>query len=324
MYKPKIPEYFDIMEVSKDKLLFKSPERSISLRGKSLSLVKTLLPYLKGELELKEISNNSEISGKEVKEILKLLSEKGLISDNVNSEHSKLSKEKINFFARKMGNEKLSQLKITLKKAKITIIGAGEIGLNTLRSLINYNIGEITIIDKNLDKQDKEFKDFKNIKWYKKEIDENAIKDSDIVLFCSDKPDFKTHHSINELCVKNNKVWISARFDGLTGEVGPLVVPKKTACYNCYDKRIKSNLENIDERLVFEKHLEKNEAANYGGLNQFYTVIAEYLSLEVIKYLTKYETPATLGAVFFLDFDKYENELCKVLKIPRCPICSMK
>lgn len=320
MPKPKIPEYFDIIEVSKDKLLFKSSERSIYLKGESLSLVKTLLPYLKGEFEPKEISNKSKISEEEVREILKLLSEKELIVYNANSD---LSIEKINFFMRKRGIKKLSELE-ALKKAKITLIGVGEIGLNTLKSLINYNIGEIVVIDKNLNKQNEKFKDLKNIKWYKKEIDEKDIKDSDIVLFCSDKPDFKTPHLINELCVKNDTPWISARFDGLTGEVGPLVVPRKTACYNCYDKRIKSNLENIDEQLVFEKHLEKNEPANYGSLNQFYTIIAEYLSLEVIKYITKYEHPVTLGAVLFIDFDNYENKLYKVLKIPRCPVCSMR
>jgi len=144
--------------------------------------------------------------------------------------------------------------------------------------------------------------------------------ESDLVVLCSDQSQPLLHNYINEICLKHNRSWLSARFCGYYGEVGPNVTPYKTPCYKCYECRIKANIDDMNDMTRFERHPQQVKE-NYGSLGIFMRMIAEYASLEIIKTLTKHETPNTVGTVLSIDFENYTNTLHRVLKVPYCPAC---
>lgn len=243
--------------------------------------------------------------------------------------------------------EKHEQLR-KLKDSSLTLIGLGSIGSHVLYSLAPLGIGKIRVIDGHIvnledvklgffHKEDigkqrctvfqRIFYRFVNqtsFEWYPFEVKsmtaDAILGDSDLVVLCSDQSLPLLHNYVNKICLKHNRNWLSARFCGYYGEVGPTVIPYKTPCYKCYEYRLKSNIDDMKESTRFESHPERVKE-NYGSLGIFMRIISEYASLEIVKMLTKYETPNTVGAVLSIDFENYRNTLHRVLKIPYCPAC---
>lgn len=243
--------------------------------------------------------------------------------------------------------EKQDQLR-KLKDSSLTLIGLGSIGSHVLYSLAPLGIGKMRIIDhhtvnpedvklgffrnEDLGKQQctvyqRIFHQFMNqtsFEWYPFEVTSMTVDailgDSDLVVLCSDQSQPLLHNYVNEICLKHNRTWLSARFCGYYGEVGPNVIPYKTPCYKCYECRVKSNMDDMSDMTRFERH-PQHVKENYGSFGIFMRMIAEYTSLEIIKTLTKCETPTTVGTVLSIDFENYTNTLHRVLKVPYCPAC---
>lgn len=223
---------------------------------------------------------------------------------------------------------------------------------HTLFSLLPFKFRKITVVDgekiKNSDiefcplnlysKEDinisrcevakRKFKYNSNIEFFPmntKEIDKNIdlINNSDLIILCSDTISPYLHRIVNRICLKNKRTWISARYLGNIAEIGPTIIPYKTPCFTCYEYRVKSNIYNLEDYLIFENYLERKKE-DYGALKMFYEIIASYLSLETIRILTNYNRPITMNAVLSVNFKDYLITIDNILKIPNCPSCGKK
>jgi hypothetical protein len=87
---------------------------------------------------------------------------------------------------------------------------------------------------------------------------EKLIQNADIVIMSRDIMLRSEYGNINDLCIQYKKPWISARIGETEMEVGPLVIPGQTPCFECYTARINGNMSFFEENMEFESFKENN------------------------------------------------------------------
>jgi len=159
------------------------------------------------------------------------------------------------------------------------------------------------------------------IKTSKNEIFKNRIenltpKDIDVLILSSIGNENRVHEEINKICIKNDIPFLTSRLFTDRAEIGPFVIPHKTACYICYKKRTESNL--LDSKRL------KNKVKKIPVLYPIIEIFSGYVSLEILGFLTSYGIPVTIGNVIFVNFKTLKTEIHPLLKIPYCPVCGEK
>jgi bacteriocin biosynthesis cyclodehydratase domain-containing protein len=142
--------------------------------------------------------------------------------------------------------------------------------------------------------------------------------ETDIVVVAADRFRPRLYESINRACVQASIPWTSYRpnWSGLTIEIGPTVLPKETACYECYQHRRRNNLarpENDDALAL--------EGQKLPSLDIQITPCLSLFCYEVLRLLSGEVQPLTLGAIMEFDIRKGELVRRPLLKVPRCPVC---
>lgn len=140
---------------------------------------------------------------------------------------------------------------------------------------------------------------------------EDILKQADIVLLSSFNNE-KFNLKINELCVKNNVPFLTARMFLTFCEIGPLVIPYKTACFKCYQLRLESNNSKISANL-------KTPTKFF----PFLTIFTSFIFLELINFLIL-KTSSSIGNILEIDFKNFSIKKHPVLKVPFCPVCGDK
>lgn len=142
----------------------------------------------------------------------------------------------------------------------------------------------------------------------------------DVVIVATDELRLNLYEFVNQACVKAGIPWTSYRtsWTGLTVELGPTVLPKETACYNCYQHRQQSNLTHPNRYQALMQALEQQ---NPPLLDIQITPCASLFCYEILRLLSREIPPLTVGAV--MEFTIATAELVRhpLLKVPRCPTC---
>jgi len=150
-----------------------------------------------------------------------------------------------------------------------------------------------------------------------------VVHDSTLAVVCSDKTSVNAFQMFNEGCLIADRKWIRAVADHHMGSVGPLFVPRQTACFTCLRLRLLSNAPHPEEAAAVDRHLaaESDATPEVALLSGLAGAIANLLAVEVLKVLTGFSYPITTGAFLSLDLFTMELSRHEVLKLPRCPAC---
>lgn len=308
----KIPDYYDVVELLENRFLFHDKDNNFIIKDKT-NLLKILIPYLNGKYTIIEISKKTGTSIEKIERVIALLKPNGLI--NILNKNSKeLTKEEDLFFSRY--NLDNSQIIQKLGESEIVVITMASFGSCLVDELSKFQFKKLSII--NLEPSSNSVKT--NIK---NKIEDSLFKNSNLIIFCSDGKNVKEHHEFNKLFMKLNKSWLSARYYGDIGEIGPLVIPHKTACFNCCDCRLKSDADYLQDYLQIEDYF-KNHKEKRGSLPIFTEIFAKYILIEIIKFLTNYTAPITINKILAIDFKNSNNTFYPILKVPNCPICKIE
>lgn len=109
----------------------------------------------------------------------------------------------------------------------------------------------------------------------------------------------------------------------LRAEIGPTVLPGRSACYHCFDLRRRSLKINYEEYKNLETHLGKEETLPPFRVHPlFREITAGLAACEIMRVVSGYFYPQTYNQVILVDFFTLELSKNQVLKIPRCPVCS--
>ncbi|MFC6706687.1 TOMM precursor leader peptide-binding protein [Flexivirga alba] len=107
-------------------------------------------------------------------------------------------------------------------------------------------------------------------------------------------------------------------------DLGPLVQPGESACYECMRLREQSMSSSAMENLLYRAHVEGSDTPTH-VLSEALPVAALYASLvvmEAVRILTGIAAPTLLNHV--TSVEGVRGTMCtnRVSRVPRCPVCS--
>jgi bacteriocin biosynthesis cyclodehydratase domain-containing protein len=136
---------------------------------------------------------------------------------------------------------------------------------------------------------------------------------TNLLIYCPDRFDAARAAQINAVCLEHAIPWLTLRARQLALEIGPLVVPGETACYECYTRRLTAT-------GALQSEIEGAQQAE--SLPVFPTGL-DWLALDVVKHLTGISEPISRGRLWRLHLVSGQTETHTVLKLPRCPACGV-
>ena len=120
-----------------------------------------------------------------------------------------------------------------------------------------------------------------------------------------------------------NLVSLSAHLDGLEAVLGPVVVPGRTACWNCVRvRRLAASPLREDERSLQEALLrERPPRRERALLGPMADVLGHLLALEIVKLISRYTESALIGRMLIQNLVTLENTFHTVVRLPWCEVC---
>lgn len=302
------------------------------------SLRDALVRLMDGSCTLDMIIAELILRGFSLEEVLQALNKldrEGLLQESPHSEAALFSEEELQQYtdhiqllgsmtsSTTIGWPPLSQkglsAQATLKRSCVTIVGEGTLQASVISILASWGVGRIvgatadaTTFERFSDyplfvRQINPFVQFDYVPFEK--LLESIEFPTNLVIYCPESFDSLLCNRINELCVQGNIAFIPFRQLNTAVEVGPLVIPRQTACYKCYEFRRQA----VDGFQLDE----------VGTFRRPSPIGLDWLCLEAIKALTWITEPATKGHLWRMDILTGEAKLHPVLKLPRCPVCGV-
>ena len=213
--------------------------------------------------------------------------------------------------------------------ANVLIIGMGGLGCPLLIYLASSGVGKIGIVDfdkvelSNLNRQTLfkrndigKFKVDMAKKWitkinkniklsiFKKKINSNNIKSilSQFDIICDGTDNFKSRYLINDYCVKNKKLLISAAISKFDGQLIKFNFKKKGPCYRCF----MPDMPDLD-----------NNCESDGIFSPVPGIMGSLQANEVLKSILSLKEDLT-GQIIFFDALKTEFRKSKISVNPKC------
>lgn len=358
---PKIRISYHIIPMSDDRVQLRSGSDAFIMRGKSVhDLLNELFPLLTGEHQVESIIEklSDKYPRESIIQFIHKLTQRRVLEDasleptlSVNKETLELYQAQLSYFSHFSENSYDPQAR--LHRARVGIFGLGPLGVRVARSLSSSGVGTIIGIDAgNVTQTDINQEHFyrpadqgqprgkvfpecgqryqpmtswEGIDNRLKDQDDFArdLKGLDYLVVCLESFQPWLYEQINQACLELNLIWTWCTLDGHEGMVGPTVIPWETACWKCYDLRVKANMDHYEEYMAYEDHLYKQKInqAQFGYLLPSIDFLAGLSALEVVKDLSGLTPPLTYGTQLAVNLLTTQFELHPVLKVPRCPAC---
>lgn len=223
--------------------------------------------------------------------------------------------------------EQTQEIVKRLNSKNTVIIGMNHISLQLIRLLIRSGIENIQIVDypilRSIDMGDAS-------KWSEFPMSpvefnlwEEATqpKDIDFLIATSDNGGLKLMRKWNEFCVKNDITFMPVVLQDLIGYIGPIVKPYETACFECFVSRRDSNLQQQQTVVDIEEiSLQNHKVIGYHPAMP--SILGDIAALELIKFHANWVQIYNVGKIIKVNMLSTELTTHKVLKVPRCVICS--
>ena len=134
-----------------------------------------------------------------------------------------------------------------------------------------------------------------------------------LLVYCPDDFREEVCQQLNTLALTMGSSLLVYKESPFAVELGPLIVPRKTACYVCYELR----------RKAAEPDSGPSEAPPVKSPALSFSCGVHLLALEVVKILTRTAFPVTRGKLWRLGLFDGSVSVHPVLKLPRCPACGV-
>lgn len=206
---------------------------------------------------------------------------------------------------------------LALKRATVAIVGGGRAGTAAARQMAVAGIGHVVMV--RLEPEDGSNWHTANphVKCFELSSlgrlpDTCGEHEPTLVFYCSDRFDEDVCRRLNSSCCHSGTPLLVYRRRLAFVEIGPLVIPSSTACYECC--------------LLRRRGLTLGPAEAFEGLDNpmlALTLHVDAAVLEVIKFLTGVAEPSSKGKLMRLDLLGGDLLRHPVLKLPRCPVCGV-
>lgn len=125
----------------------------------------------------------------------------------------------------------------------------------------------------------------------------------------------------NQFCVAEGINFLPVLLQDLVGYVGPFVVPEETACFECARTRLASHQNDLEVRQIVESYSPLGQEYN-GFLPSIASVLGDIAVVELIRAFGKPFANSMFGRMVEVNLLRGNMDNRKVLKQPRCRVCS--
>jgi bacteriocin biosynthesis cyclodehydratase domain-containing protein len=309
-------------------------------------LVDALIPLLDGSNSLEEIYANLMVLGFDTKSTfaaMNLLDEKGLIHEA--QQVDGLTMQEMNRYKSQMlqlaslASRGYSQprrgidAQISLIRSTVVIASIGMAGAELMRALALAGVRKLIgvrddhqgppKVPDDLAGFQREVKMLNPLVEFTSAVLDNSQSFSQLVknttpnllVYCPDYFDEELCERLNQISLDNSVPFLLYRQRITEVSLGPLVIPRSTACYICYDRRRKATR--------FDGEIEAHSDASAITPRFNFPLGIDLLALDAIKFLAGVSEPVTQGRLWRLDLISGLMEVHPVLKLPRCPACGV-
>lgn len=137
--------------------------------------------------------------------------------------------------------------------------------------------------------------------------------------------DFGAHEVLrewNNFCVKKNLHYLPVVLQNLIGFVGPLVVPGETPCFECLRARQNSHFSDVEtERAAEQRSFESQPFI--GAHPTMASILGDLAAFELIRFYSDVLPRQNMGRLIEVNLLATYMKARKVLKVPRCSVCSV-
>lgn len=329
--KPKLRPYFNIIPMDGERVQLRSARKVMLLRGKLAStLLPELLPYLDGTYTVDEIvAHLSDFPESAVRRALHLLTQRGLLEegsiappDDFTSEELLRFEQQMRFFWELEGDRYASQRR--LKESHVAVWASEALCELLTSALAGSGVGKVTLVGpESLPDLDTDAVEHATRAIRSAEDALAAITGADLAIVATTGPSPTLLSRFNDAALQTHVPLLPAQLDGVESTVGPTIYPHQTACFMCYELRNRANMPFHEEYLAYEEYLDRTpHQRQVGALLPTCGLIAHTAAWEAIRALTEFTLPGLTGSIMTINNFTLETRIEKVLKLPRCPVCS--
>jgi bacteriocin biosynthesis cyclodehydratase domain-containing protein len=143
----------------------------------------------------------------------------------------------------------------------------------------------------------------------------------DCLVVTSDMGGVEQLRAWNEFAVLHRLHFLPVLLQDLVGYVGPVVVPGQTPCYECVVSRQNAHLMDYQSRRAMEAAFLQDQAV--GGFHpSIASILGDIAALELTKFFGLGGALARPGVLIEVNILGSEMKARRVLRLPRCPVCS--
>ncbi len=260
-----------------------------------------------------------------------LIDRRLLVPDSIPSLHSEVSENNTDIFYWHFDQNGV-EIRERLHTQKITILGVNYISKQLITSLWESGFTNLEVVDepelRNLRLFDAQ-QDLASLTWpssipapIAKEWWEDNIEPAslDCVISTCDFGSPPVLREWNTYCVQHNLRFLPIVLSNLVGQIGPLIIPKETACFECLVTRQDSHLGNPSAKHVVDSMAFESQTV-VGFHPSMASILGNVAAMELTKFYSQALPLWNVGKLIEVNLLSTRMITRKVLKLPRCPVC---
>ena len=144
-------------------------------------------------------------------------------------------------------------------------------------------------------------------------LDLRAAADMNFAVVCLDHPNEALLRKLNRIAVKRNIALLYVSLDRHIASIGPLVLPRATACYECYYHRVRSSRKTMEiENVTLSSSQPSRVVARLAAAQAVATIL---------RFISGASFDLHLTSVLRHNLLDGRSGYSTILKIPRCSVC---
>ena len=219
-----------------------------------------------------------------------------------------------------------------LNSRRITILGVNYISRQLASSFRSSDIDSFEVIDDPMLRNSRLFDGAAQLKrdqWsdlqrprdYKEWEETCDSQTQDCLVATSDFGDQQRMRGLNKFCVQQKINFFPIVLKNLLGYIGPIIIPMETACFECLRARQNAHMNDPDSRRALEEFAIDGQKT-IGFHPSMASILGDIAVFELTKFYSGVLTPPRVGTLIEVNLLASKMIARKVLKVPRCPICS--
>jgi molybdopterin-synthase adenylyltransferase len=218
-----------------------------------------------------------------------------------------------------------------LNTRHIVILGVNCISRQLVTSLVASDMVNVQVVDIPLLRNLRLFDEHERLeisKWtgplpiaYQAWVDKAHQSTRDCLIATSDYGNHEVLREWNKFCVERHIHFLPVVLQDVIGYVGPFVVPGETACFECLRARQNAHFDDPEKERATEEVA--YEAQSVIGFHpSMASILGDIAAFELTKFYSGVLPRWNVGSLIEVNLLATHLTVRKVLKVPRCLICS--